>query len=399
MPCRQALCLVVLVLSQAIAQADVLHLRKGGRVEGEVLNADEYPRKHYIIQTPSGVRLTLAAEEVEHMVLLTPEEEEYERLRRATPDTADGHWKLVEWCTQRRMLVDRKHHLEKVIEHDPNHAQARQILGYQLIDGQWQTRADIMESRGYQYYEGTWRTPQDIALREARKAREEAELEWKSKLRHCHAALVGNDPARAAEAEQLLLSATDEHAAPALVDLIASERVPEIRKLLIDALAGNPSATASIALLELALADVDPEIRVRAADALLERKHPDLVRHLAKSLKSNVNEEVNRAATLLAALEYDSAISPLIDALVTRHRYKIGPDNPQVSAGFSPGRGGGLRYGGGGPKIVEQPVENHDVLAALVKLSGGENFEFNVFLWRRWYASTLRVEPVSMRRD
>lgn len=297
------------------------------------------------------------------------------------------------------MLLERRHHLEKVIAYDPNHEEARRLLGYQLIDGEWQTRADIMQSRGYELYEGQWRTPQDIALREARRKREEAELQWKIDLRRWHKALTGNDRGRAAEAQRQILAASDVHAAPALVELLAGERVPQIRKLLIDALAENPSSIATTALMELAIKEPDAALRSRATDALLARKHPGMVRQLAESLESNENVEVNRAAILLGALEYESAISPLIDALVTKHRFKIG-SRPQMSAGFRPGGGGsGFRFGGGGPKIVEQHAENHDVLSALVKLSGGQNFEFNEVAWRRWYANIRRVDGVNMRRD
>lgn len=396
---RSAVFIAVFLFLPFPSGADVLHLRSGGKVEGKVLNPDEHPRQNYIIQTDAGVRLTLAAEHVKHMVLQAADEEEYDRLRRTAPDTAEGHWQLAEWCTERRMLRQREHHLEKVIEHDPQHAEARRLLGYQLVDGQWLTREQIMQSRGYEYFEGSWRTPQDIALREAKKAREEAELKWKLDLRRWRAALTGKDADRAAEAQRQILAASDVHAAPALVDLLESERLPQVRRLFIDALAGNPSGTATAALMELAIKEPDRELRTRASDAVLERKHPDMVRQLAKALKSNDNVEVNRAAVLLGELGYESAISPLIEALVTKHRFKMGSGRPQVAAGFSPGRGGGLNFGGGGSKVVEQSVENHDVLSALVKLAGGQSFEFNAVAWRRWYANTLRVEAVNMRRD
>ena len=403
MSVRPAISLAILLLPLAAVRADVLHLSGGGKIVGTVQNPDEYPRTSYVIDTPAGVRLTLSADQVKHMVIPTPQEQEYERLRRRVPDTADGHWKLAQWCTERRMLVDREHHLQKVIEHDPTHAEARQLLGYQLKDGKWQTRADIMQSRGYEYYEGSWRTPQDIAIREATKAREEAELQWKIDLKRWRDALTGNNPARAAEAQQQILAATDPHAAPALVDLLAGEALVPVRKLLVDALAGNASGTATAALMELAIKDPDGEIRDRATTAILKRKDPSMVRQLAKALKSNDNVEVNRAAALLSALGYDSAISPLIDALVTKHRFKIDGGPPgQIGVGFGRGpggRSGGFSFGGGGPKVLEQAAENYEVLSALVDLSGGQNFEYNPRAWRAWYANTLRVDADNLRRD
>jgi hypothetical protein len=384
---------------QVSTDADVFQLRTGGQVQGKMLNEDEYPRTQYVIETESGAQVTLAADQVKHILRRTADQEEYDRLRPTVPDTAQGHWQLAEWCTEHRLIVERQHHLEKVIEHDPNHAEARQLLGYRLEDGQWQTRADIMQSRGYQYYDGEWRTPQDIAIREKKKEREAAELEWKSNLRRWHTALIGSDRGRALEAQEQILSGTDPHAAPALVELLEREKLQPVRKLLVDALAGNPAGAAAGALMERAVRDPDPAIRERAAEALLKRKYPGMVRELAKALKSNDNIEVNRAAIVLGELGYESAISPLIEALVTSHKYQINANQPQIGASFSPGRGGGLSFGGRRPKMVREQLRNHDVLSALVKLSGGQNFDFNDVAWRAWYANTLRVEAVDMRRD
>jgi hypothetical protein len=387
------------MLPQVAVRAEVVQLRSGGRVEGTILNPDESPRTKYVIETASGARITLDAPVVKQVLRRSPDQEEYARIRPTFPDTAEGHWELAQWCTQRRLFNERQHHLEKVIEHDPAHAESRRLLGYQLKDGQWQTQADIMLSRGYQLYEGQWRTPQDVSIRERRKNREAAEVEWAINLRRSHKALTGSDAARAAQAQEQILAASDVHAAPALVELLKKEQLQPIRKLLVDALAGNRSGTATAALMECAVKDADREIRERAIDALLARKHPDMVRQLAEALQSNDNAEVNRAAGLLAALDYETAISPLIDALVTTHKQQINTNQGQINAGFSPGRGGGLSFGGRGPKVVRYPMQNPDVLSALVDLSGGQNFDYDKRAWRAWYANTLRVEAVNIRRD
>jgi hypothetical protein len=367
-------------------------------VEGKILNPDEYPRTKYVIETASGARVTLNADQVKHVIRRSPEQEEYARIRPTYPDTAEGHWALVQWCTERRLLNEREHHLEKVIEHDPAHAEARRLLGFQLQGGQWTTQADIMQARGYVYYEGDWRTPQDISLRERKKKREAAEQEWSNNLRRWHKALTGSDAARATEAQQQILTASEVYAAPALVELLEREQRQPVRRLLVDALAGNKSGLATGALMERAIKDPDREIRERAIDALLARKHPDMVRQLAEALESNDNSEVNRGAALLAALGYESALSPLIDALVTTHKQQINTNQGQISAGLS-SRGGGLSVGGGGPKVARFQVQNADVLSALVKLSGGQSFDYDERAWRSWYANTLRVEAVNIRRD
>jgi hypothetical protein len=394
----KAICLATACLLPLAVRGEVVHLRSGGQVEGRILNPDEYPRTKYVIETASGAQVTLGADQVQHVIRRSPDQEEYARIRPTYADTAEGHWALVQWCTERRLFNEREHHLEKVIEHDPAHAEARRLLGYQLQDGQWKTQADIMQARGYVYYEGDWRTPQDISLRERKKKREAAEQEWSNNLRRAHKALTGSDAARAAEAQAQILAASDVYAAPALVDLLDREQLQPVRKLLVDALAGNKSSAATAALMERAITDPDREIHERAIDALLQRKHPDMVRQLAKALQSNDNVEVNRAAALLAALGYETAISPLIDALVTTHKQQISANQHQFNAGFGTG-GGGLSVGGGGPKIARFQLQNPEVLSALVKLSGNQNFDYDARAWRAWYANTLRVEAVNIRRD
>jgi hypothetical protein len=394
-----AICLAsTFLLPPLPARGEVLQLRSGGQVEGTILNPDESPRTKYVIETASGARVSLGADQVKHVIRRSPDQEEYARIRPTYPDTAEGHWALAQWCTERRLFNEREHHLEKVIDHDATHVEARRLLGYQLQDGQWKTQADIMQARGYVYYEGDWRTPQDVSLRERKKKREAAELDWSNNLRRAHKALTGSDAARAVEAREQILAAKDAYAAPALVELLDREQLQPIRKLLVDALAGNKSSTATAALMERAIKDPNREIHERAIDALLERKHPDMVRQLAKALESNDNVEVNRAAALLAALGYETAISPLIDALVTTHKQQISANQNQFNAGIG-SRGGGLSVGGGGPKVVRFPLQNPEVLSALVKLSGGQNFDYDARAWRAWYANTLRVEDVNIRRD
>jgi hypothetical protein len=89
----------------------------------------------------------------------------------------------------------------------------------------------------------------------------------------------------------------------------------------------------------------------------------------------------------------------LIDALLTRHRFKVGDGNPNQHAyTFSP-EGGAFSFGGGGPQIVTQAVRNPDVLSALVALSGGASFDYDQEQWRRWLAAQAKRDAVDVRRD
>src|SRR5687768_11805617 len=135
--------------------ADVVVLTTEGRLQGTLLNAQESPRKNYIIQTDSG-QVTLGKEQVREIISQTADELEYERLRFSFPDTVDGQWKIAEWCRERGMSKERTTHLERIVVLDPNHKQARGALGYGQFNGRWVRQEDVMKERGYVQYKGRW---------------------------------------------------------------------------------------------------------------------------------------------------------------------------------------------------------------------------------------------------
>ena len=54
----------------------------------------------------------------------------------------EGQWKLAEWCHEHGLPDQRKTHLQRVIELDPDHVEARRLLGYSKIDGKWMTQEE-----------------------------------------------------------------------------------------------------------------------------------------------------------------------------------------------------------------------------------------------------------------
>jgi hypothetical protein len=94
-----------------------------------------------------------------------------------------------------------------------------------------------------------------------------------------------------------------------------------------------------------------------------------------------------------------SAISPLVDALVTTHKFKLVTGQPQGSYTTTFGSGGtGFGVGGGGPKIVTQEMRNPSVLEALVRLAQNVNFNYDVPAWKRWLATQRRSKMLDARR-
>ena len=381
-----------------LARGEEFALRGGGQITGEWLNPDQVPRTDYAIGVGNG-RIVLPAAAVEEVRTVDPAEVEYRRIRPGFADTASDQWALAEWCLEHGLDRQRRTHLKRTIELDPDHAEARRILGYAKHNGEWKTPEQVMTEQGYVRYKGRWRTPQEVQLMERDERTERAEKEWYVRIRRWRDWLGGN---RAAEGRRQLLGITDPLAVPGLADHLADEENPQARILLIEALANVGTPDALKVLAKQAMDDPIEEVRLTCLDYLKKTKSPSVVEYFAGKLKSKDNKVINRAGVALGAMGSPAAVSPLIDALVTEHKFKITPGggSGSMSVGFPTGGSGG----GGGlsmnqkPKIVKQMFRNQAVLDALVAITD-QSYGYNQQAWRHWLASQRRRIQFDPRRD
>lgn len=392
---------VVLLLAPCgLALGEVFLLKNGGRVEGEILNPDQRPRESYTIKTSLGGQITLSTLQIKQILYQRPEKLEYEKLRPRYADTVEGQWELAEWCRQRSLLSERQTHLERILELDPDHEQARRALGYTKTGEQWTTREQRMLRQGYVLRGGRWMLPQEIQLMEEQRKKDLAEGEWKKKLKLWRDWL-GTDRDAAARAN--ILQIDDPFAVKALAYGLKDDDRDQARILFIEALAriGTPGALRILAL--CAMEDPIGEVRLTCLDYLKEKKDPETVSYFISQLQSQENRDVNRAAVALRLMEDPSAIAPLIDALVTTHKRKVRGRNPgQITAAFPTGgtpAPAGISVGGSGTRIITETIRNRSVLEALVALSGGANFSFDVPRWKSWYTSQQSRPDLDARRD
>ncbi len=378
------------------AAGEILVLDTGGRVAGKLLNADESPREKYVIQLTNGSRLTLAAGQVVQVLHTRPEELQYEQVRPQYPDTVDGHWTLAEWCRERGLADRRTEHLRRIVELDPNHTQARRALGYSQVQGEWKTQEEYMLEQGYRRYRGRWMTTQQIELLEKQRTQEVAEKEWAQKIRRWREWL-GTD--RDTEGRQNILAVTDPLATAALKRLIEEDRVYQARLLYVDALEGIGTPAARAVLAERSIVDPHVEVRERCLDRLEESGDHSVVEFFVHKLHSKDNRVVNQAAVGLARMRQPSAIGPLINALVTTHKYKLvsGGGSGSMSTTFGSSGGGGLSVGGS-TKIISRQIANQGVLDALVVLTG-QNFSFDQRAWKYWHSTQKKRAHLDARRN
>ncbi|HYO25183.1 MAG TPA: hypothetical protein VEQ85_09545 [Lacipirellulaceae bacterium] len=387
------------------ARADIFELRDGGRITGEAVERTE---SAYRIRTADGAEATLDRSQLQRVVPQDAKLQEYQRRSRAAADTADAHRALVAWCREQGLAQEAEHHLRRVVDLDPADEDARRSLGFQRVGDRWLDRDDVMTLRGLVYFDGKWRTPQDIAIRQRDGAVGEGEANWFAKVRLWRGWLDNRRDARVHEAQAAFASIADPQAAPALVKLLDGEEDEWAFDILLAAIGrlDDPLAVQTLVEYSLEYDHADKrraaEVRATCIDFLVAGARPVSILPYVQALKSKDNIVVNRAGDALKQIGNPAAISPLIDALVTTHKYLVQEGNPgQMSAGFDPSGsgGGGLSMGGNGPKYVDEDRENIRVRDALVKLSGGQNFDFDELAWRHWYVDLLMRQHANARRD
>jgi len=370
-------------------------------VTGELLNPEQSPRTTFDVKTPSGIRLSLEKAQVQQVLKPSPAESELETLRATVPDTVESQWKLQEWCQQRGLSGPRKEILQHILELDPNHSEARRVLGFNQVDGKWVTRDDLMKSRGYVLFRGRWLTPQEIEVLEAKEKNNTAEKEWIQKIARWKAMLMTDKDQAAREN---LLSVDDPQAIKGLAAVLKNDQRWKARVLYIEVLfkIGTPDALRWLAA--TSLEDAVEEVRLTALDYLKKKHPPDVVAYYVSQLKSKDNDMINRAAAALKQMNDRSAVVPLVDVLVTTHKYRVpgtgGGGEGSITTTFptngTPGSGGLAMNQG--PKYVTKRLHNAAVLDALVSLTG-VNFDYDASAWKHWYASQKPREVIDARRS
>jgi hypothetical protein len=394
--CRCFVAALALVFGFAChpARADVFLLENGGRVEGEWVNRQEQPLLAYRVRTTAGVQLRLEVAQVREAIQQSPASGEYERLAPTFADTVADQWRLAEWCREQRLTAERRRHLERILTLDPNHQQARGLLGFHFINGQWVTQQDFRHREGFEFYRGRWRTPQEIEILEVQSKRELAEKEWLVRLKRWRHDL---DTDNARLAYDSLLAIKDPAAARPVGEYLSHERVRRVKMLYCDVLANIATGEATNYLVQAALGDPDDEIFHYAINRIVRQQLPHIADPFIAALKDTSNFRVNRAAMALARIEDKSAISPLIDALVTTHARVLpgspgsGPDS--TSTTFS-SQGTSMKKNEG-PHVVVARIQNQAVLDALTHLSGGSSFGFDPRAGRYWHAQENQSQPTT----
>jgi hypothetical protein len=379
-----------------VVEADDFLLAGGARVTGEFLNADQSPRTTYEVKLSVGGTVTFPKEQVQEVVRSVPAAVEYETIRHQYPDTLDGQWALAEWCKDHKLLDQRKAHLQRVIEIEPNHMNARALLGYNRLQGQWRTTAEHQSALGKVEYKGQWRYPQEIEIIEAKEKQDKAERSWNPIIRR-HREKIGGNASQAAK--DAILAINDPTAVPALTKLMELEQDEAVRLLYVRALVKIGTGDSLLTVAKRSLTDPSEEIRTTAMELLAASKQRFFVDYYLQQLRSPDNLVVNRTAVALSYFKDPRSIAPLIDALVTKHTQQIQMGQPgAIAAGQGPG-GVGLNMGAN-VRTETAMKQNEGVLASLLSVIDNKvNYRFDLEAWKHWYNGQKKQRLIDVRRS
>jgi len=166
-------------------------------------------------------------------------------------------------------------------------------------------------------------------------------------------------------------------------------------------------------LIQRSLNDLDEEIRLACIAEIRRLQWPKATETYIKALEDKNNVRVNLAARALRELDDQTAIGPLIDALVTTHAFVIAPKGGQSGDAMSmtfenggtsnshvqPPQTGTQMTAGSKTQVFPVTVPNQEVLSALVVISDGVNFSFDKQAWKFWHEAERRHHaPKSIKR-
>lgn len=420
-----ALGISVLGVDIGKATADEIQLRRGGSLFGTVSKSPESNGGFYEIQLDSGGLIKISKSEVDRVVAAQSSRESYqEKAATLNLNTIEGQMQIQEWCRDNKLRVQREKHLRKILEMDPEHKTARELLGYvrHLHTNKWVNREEYFQSIGYVRFGTSMQLPLAGKISEEKKTHDKAQDQWKSKL-SIWIRLLKN-PQKFAEAKANIEGIKDQKAIAALIDKYNSlgarrlnETDRQIKSILMETLAGFDVLSAKSFLVGQAISQPDDVLRDEA-EMYLKRKYAawtadyltnyltgiapsDRLERTDRSVLAET-DQVNRIATILKDLETDvsESILPLINVLTLDRVLMPSAAPPKGGLGgatFDSNGGASMSQGSSKPKKRPVHIENTAVQIALSNITS-QRLGFNKRAWLEWYLNRTLPAQVDLRR-
>lgn len=169
-------------LTAGPALGDVVHLKNGGMIEGQVMQTPE----GVVIKLPAG-EIRVSADAIARIEKKeTPFEQYLKRSAAVKEDDPEAHYQLGLWAQAAGLKSQAREEFLKALALRPDHEGAHQALGHRRVEGKWVTPEQELEARGFVKRDGQWMTPEaaarfdaltaELQAQSARREAAEAEL-------------------------------------------------------------------------------------------------------------------------------------------------------------------------------------------------------------------------------
>lgn len=393
-----------LLIALPASHADTVELSGGGHLTGKVKRLSD--KKVVIVQVDDDVRIAIPESRVRR-VIASSQMSAYEQHAIKAGNDAELHYKLAIWCVKAKNFPGdsnhyKRYHMERAIEIDPDHEEARASLGYKKEKGEWVRTADLWRRRGMILVGGRgWQLPEAVLSKQLQSEAAVTLKTWNKEVnRLVLVVLRGKGKVDAALAS--LSAIEDPLAAEAIARQLndsrgTREQSRDLRLLWVKLLGRFRNGDSIQALVLAGINEPDDYVREAALTELLEYGGGSATSTYLPMLKSNDNKIVNRAARALSWFPDPELALTYVDALTTTHTTEIAP-----GAGMQVGLGGDGNGGlamGGKKQVITRTKQNPSVLGLLNEIEPEVNYGYDEQRWREHFAARLTAFDGDLRRD
>jgi hypothetical protein len=166
--------LALLLLPAAALFADEVFLKGAGSISGRIV---EQNATTVMVDIGGGV-MGVPMSHVDHIVKARSPLDDYDdRAAKLTPQDVNGWRELARWASGQGLTKQSHQAYEKVLAIAPNDKEAKEAMGFVMVDGRWMTEEESYRARGYVNLGGEWMTPSEAQMRDAQAAAEQSRLD------------------------------------------------------------------------------------------------------------------------------------------------------------------------------------------------------------------------------
>jgi len=152
--------LAAVILLANLANADVVHLKTGGRIEGVVVRETD---SSLTIEMSMG-QVSVPKSSVARVERAASALSEFRsRLAEIAPGDVHSLVDLARFASERNLRGESRLAWMRVLSYEPGNVEAHLALGHVLLGGVYVDETEAYHARGYVFYDGRWMTPAEQA--------------------------------------------------------------------------------------------------------------------------------------------------------------------------------------------------------------------------------------------